>query len=130
MRPRVRGIMRPHERGHPVNHLRVAAIAFVFSLSFAGSVIAQDVRGMEVCTAEKQMERRTSCLQSNVEFLQRALTKFTRETQEKLAATSRELSAAKAETASLKVALDKVRAEIAELKKAKAPAKPENKPAR
>jgi len=122
--------MRPHERGHPVNHLRVAAIAFVFSLSFAGSVIAQDVRGMEVCTAEKQMERRTSCLQSNVEFLQRALTKFTRETQEKLAATSRELSAAKAETASLKVALDKVRAEIAELKKAKAPAKPENKPAR
>jgi len=122
--------MHPHERGHPVNHLRAAAIALVLGLSFAGSAIAQDVRGMEVCTAEKQMERRTSCLQSNIEFLQRTLTKFTRETQDKFAAANRDLSAAKAEIAVLKVALEKVRVELADLKKAKAPAKPGNGPAR
>jgi hypothetical protein len=30
---------------------------------------AQDVPGIEICTVEKTMERRTSCLQSNVDFL-------------------------------------------------------------
>ena len=32
---------------------------------------AQDVPGIEICTVEKTMERRTSCLQSNVDFLQK-----------------------------------------------------------
>ncbi len=32
---------------------------------------AQDVPGIEICTVEKTMERRTGCLQSNVEFLQK-----------------------------------------------------------
>src|SRR6516225_11163010 len=31
---------------------------------------AQDIPGIEICTVEKTMERRTSCLQSNVEFLE------------------------------------------------------------
>ena len=35
---------------------------------------AQDIRGLEACVAEKQMERRTGCLQANVEFLQQVLT--------------------------------------------------------
>jgi hypothetical protein len=43
-------------------------------------VAAQDIRGVEVCPAEKQMERRTECLQANVEFLQQALNKLARET--------------------------------------------------
>jgi len=46
----------------------------------------QDIRGMEVCTAEKQMERRTSCLQANAEFLQQALIKLDRETRDRIAA--------------------------------------------
>ena len=46
----------------------------------AAPALAQDIRGLEVCTAEKAMERRTSCLQSNVEFLQQALAKQARET--------------------------------------------------
>ena len=36
----------------------------------AGVARAQDVPGIEICTVEKTMERRTSCLQSNVELLQ------------------------------------------------------------
>ena len=39
---------------------------------------------MQICTVEKQMERRTSCLQANVEFLQDALLKLSRETQAKI----------------------------------------------
>ncbi len=78
---------------------------------------AQDVRGLEVCTAEKTMERRTSCLQSNVEFLQRALSKNTREAAERLTAASREHAAQKSELATLKAAVAKLEHELAELKK-------------
>jgi hypothetical protein len=77
---------------------------------------AQDVRGLEVCTAEKQMERRTGCLQSNVEFLQQALAKLTRETQDKIAAAGRDLAAARAEIATLKSIMAKLSGELAELK--------------
>jgi hypothetical protein len=101
--------------------LRPAGLVLVISLSPAG---AQDIRGMEVCTAEKQMERRTACLQANVEFLQQALIKLARETQEKIAAADRDLSAARAEIAALKSTMEKLNSE---LKQMKVKAEPENK---
>ncbi len=79
---------------------------------------------MEVCTAEKQMERRTACLQANVEFLQQALMKLARETQEKIASADRDLSAARAEIAALKSTMEKLNGE---LKQMKVKAEPENK---
>jgi hypothetical protein len=42
---------------------------------------AQDIPGLEVCTTEKQMERRTGCLQGNDQYLQQALSKLARETE-------------------------------------------------
>src|ERR1700739_3597598 len=85
---------------------------------------AQDIRGLEVCTAEKQMERRTSCLQANVEFLQQALLKLSRDTQDRIAATDRELASARAEITGLKSTLEKLSSELAETKaKAEPPAK-------
>jgi predicted RNase H-like nuclease (RuvC/YqgF family) len=84
--------------------------------------LAQDIRGLEVCTAEKQMERRTGCLQANVEYLQQALAKLTRETQDKLAAAGRDLASARAEIATLKSALAKLSGEVAELKAKAEPA--------
>ena len=80
---------------------------------------AQDIRGLEVCTAEKAMERRTGCLQSNVEFLQRALAKQARETQAKIDAANKEAAAQKVEIAALKSELAKLQQELAELKKPK-----------
>jgi hypothetical protein len=85
---------------------------------------AQDIRGMEVCTAEKQMERRTACLQANVEFLQQALNKLAHDTQEKSAAADRDLAAARAEIAALKSTVEKLNGE---LKQMKAKAEPESK---
>ena len=88
------------------------------------SASAQDIRGMEVCTAEKQMERRTSCLQANVEFLQQALVKQSRDTQDKITATDRDLTAARAEIAVLKLAIEKLNTELTQIKaKAEPPAK-------
>lgn len=71
---------------------------------------------MEICTAEKQMERRTSCLQSNVEFLQQTLNKLSRETAQKMATAERDLAAANAEITALKSAVDKLTQELAKTK--------------
>jgi peptidoglycan hydrolase CwlO-like protein len=79
--------------------------------------VAQDIRGMEICTAEKQMERRTSCLQANVEFLEQALNKLTRETERKMAAADRDLAAARAEIAALKSTVDKLSQDLAKAKR-------------
>ncbi len=95
-------------------------LAFMFAiLALAAPVAGQDIRGLEHCTAEKAMERRTSCLQSNVEFLQQALAKQTRETQGELDAARQEAAAQKAEIAALRAELAKLRLELTELKKAK-----------
>ena len=97
-------------------------LAPLIFLAIAVPAAAQDIRGLEICTAEKAMDRRTSCLQSNVEFLQQALAKQVRETQAKIDAVNKDAAAQKAEIAALKTALEKLQRELAELKKEK-PAK-------
>jgi septal ring factor EnvC (AmiA/AmiB activator) len=77
---------------------------------------AQDIRGMENCGAEKQIDRRTGCLQANVEFLQQEIAKLKRETQAQIAAANRDLAGARAESAALKSALAKLEADVAQLK--------------
>lgn len=106
---------RQRHRRHPAA-AQWARCAGLFFLVWLSPAAAQDVRGLEVCTAEKQMERRTGCLQSNVEFLQQALAKLTRETQDKFAAAGRDLAVARAEIATLKAAMTKTNSELAELK--------------
>jgi prefoldin subunit 5 len=64
-------------------------------------VRAQDVPGIEICTVEKTMERRTSCLQSNVDFLQKTITKLSADHQQKLDAANRQIETLKATIASL-----------------------------
>ena len=104
--------------------MKIAAAIPVLALLALSSATAQDIRGLEVCTAEKQMERRTGCLQANVEFLQQVLSKLARETQDKIAVASRDLAAARAEIAALKSALAKLDSELAQMKtKIEAPPK-------
>lgn len=86
----------------------IVALALLFSAAAA----AQDVRGLEVCTAEKDMARRTSCLQANVEFLQQELTKQTRRAQDDRAFVVKEITTLKAEIVGLKILLGKAQDEI------------------
>jgi len=67
----------------------------------ARQIRAQDVPGIEICTVEKTMERRTSCLQSNVDFLQKTITKLNVDHQQKLDAANRQIEALKAVVAGL-----------------------------
>jgi hypothetical protein len=76
----------------------------------SGAARAQDVPGIEICTAEKTMERRTSCLQSNVNFLQKTITKLGIDNQQKIDATNRQIEALKSMVAELQKTLAELQA--------------------
>jgi hypothetical protein len=76
-------------------------IATLLMAAFPAGVHAQDVPGIEICTVEKTMERRTSCLQSNVDFLQKTITKLTSDHQQKIDAANRQVEALKSAVAGL-----------------------------
>jgi prefoldin subunit 5 len=79
-------------------------------LLFQTKVRAQDVPGIEICTVEKTMERRTSCLQSNVDFLQKTIAKLAADHQQKLDAANRQIEALKASLISLQKIADDLQA--------------------
>src|SRR5580704_3314079 len=95
---------------------RISRIAVVASLVASpltllpGAATAQDVPGIEICTAEKTMERRTSCLQSNVEFLQKTIAKLALDHQQKLDAANRQIDALKANAVALQKVVDELKA--------------------
>jgi hypothetical protein len=79
-------------------------------LWMSGEASAQDVPGIEICTVEKTMERRTSCLQSNVNFLQTTISKLTADHQQKLDAANRQIDALKATVVSLQKSVEDLQA--------------------
>jgi prefoldin subunit 5 len=90
-------------------------IAFGAALAMATCMLtsatrAQDVPGIEICTVEKTMERRTSCLQSNVDFLQRTITKLRADHEQKLDTANRQIEGLKGTVAGLQKALDELQA--------------------
>jgi esterase/lipase len=92
--------------GRLIRGLGVAALG-VFG---AGIAHAQDVPGIEICTVEKTMERRTSCLQSNVEFLQKTIVRLDAQHQQKLDATNRQIDFLKTNIAALQKVVDDLKA--------------------
>lgn len=81
---------------------RTASMCFAILLLDATAALqAQDVPGIEICTVEKTMERRTSCLQSNVDFLQKTISRLNLDHQQKLDAANRQIEALKATVAGL-----------------------------
>jgi len=104
----------------------VAVAALTACLSATG--YAQDVPGIEICTVEKTMERRTSCLQSNVDFLQKTINKLTSDHQQKLDAANWQIEALKGSLIALQKITDDLQKKTAE-KKPDAPAPKDAAPA-
>ena len=90
--------------------------AFILATVVVSPAAAQDIRGVEKCTAEAQMERRTGCLQANVEFLHQALMKLERDTREKINALTRDLAVSRTEITTLKSTVTKLDSELAQLR--------------
>src|ERR1700757_3137636 len=106
----------------------VASLLTMSCVLISASAGAQDVPGIEICTVEKTMERRTSCLQSNVDFLQKTITKLGADHAQKLDAANRQIDGLKSSLASLQKLVDDLQAaqkktEDAKKKSDAAPAK-------
>ena len=103
---------------------RIKLIATLLIAAFPAYAHAQDVPGIEICTVEKTMERRTSCLQSNVDFLQKTITKLGADHQQKLDAANRQIEALKGTVIALQKFVDDLQKKTAEELKKKADAPP------
>jgi septal ring factor EnvC (AmiA/AmiB activator) len=99
------------------SHKTLSAVLAAAGFLLVTPASAQDVRGLELCTAEKQMERRTGCLQGNVEFLQGVIEKNARDARQKLDAAAKELTAARTEITTLKTMLTATQARLDKLEK-------------
>src|SRR5712675_2667988 len=88
----------------------IASLVLVPCLLMSGDIRAQDVPGIEICTVEKTMERRTSCLQSNVDFLQKTITKLGADHQQKLDAANRQIDGLKSTVVGLQKIVDDLQA--------------------
>jgi hypothetical protein len=88
----------------------VASVALAPCLLIASGASAQDVPGIEICTVEKTMERRTSCLQSNVDFLQKTIARLAADHQQKLDAANRQIEGLKSAVVSLQKVVDDLQA--------------------
>ena len=89
-----------------------------------GAAHAQDVPGIEICTVDKTWERRTSCLQSNVDFLVKTINKMKSDQDQKLDAVRR---LNEAQNAAI-VAAQKAIAELQSAKKPEVPASAKDAP--
>jgi hypothetical protein len=94
----------------------IAAIGFDFAQ-------AQDIAGIEDCTKTTGLDKRTGCLQSNVNFLQRLVTKNSLEASQSLSAIQTEVRALKALVTNLQASVDRLQA----AQKAASDKKPETK---
>src|SRR6266481_5009551 len=111
---RLRAIWRDEQ--HSNEDFMIGWLALVVSTALAATLLtsadapAQDVPGIEICTVEKTMERRTSCLQSNVDFLQKTITKLTADHQQKLDAAKAQIDGLKATVVSLQKTVEDLQA--------------------
>ena len=90
--------------------MRVTPAVLAPCMTISIDARAQDVPGIEICTVEKTMERRTSCLQSNVDFLQKTITKLGIDHAQKLDAANRQIDALKSTVAGLQKTVEDLQA--------------------
>ena len=107
--------------------MRYVAMAMMLTMTAVVTPArAQDVPGIEICTVEKDMARRTGCLQSNVDFLKTTMTKMALDHQRKLDAAIRQIDALRIALAALQKQVETLQAAQGKAESA-APAKNDGK---
>jgi len=113
--------------------IKIAALGLGLVVSACVAATAQDIVGIEDCTKAAGLDKRTGCLQSNVNFLQQLITKNALDARQRLNAANTEIIALKSEIASLKSIVATLQTSVEQLKSAqkaagdKKPAAPEKK---
>jgi hypothetical protein len=90
--------------------LKIAVLCCAIGVLLFDVAQAQDIAGIEDCTKTSGLDRRTGCLQSNINFLQRLLTKNSLEADQRLSAAQNEVLALKRLVASLQAAVERLEA--------------------
>ena len=103
--------------------VRLAVLSLSLIVVAAAAAQAQDIAGIEDCTKTSGLDKRTGCLQSNVNFLQRLVTKNALESFQKLNAANAEIVALKATVSGLQKTVEQLQA----AQKAAGDKKPEGK---
>ena len=103
--------------------VRLAVLSLSLIVVAAAAAQAQDIAGIEDCTKTSGLDKRTGCLQSNVNFLQRLVTKNALESFQKLNAANAEIVALKATVIGLQKTVEQLQA----AQKAAGDKKPESK---
>jgi hypothetical protein len=103
--------------------LKIAALGLGMLVVGFDLARAQDIAGIEDCTRAAGLDKRTGCLQSNVNFLQQLVTKNAAEARQRLNAANNEIVALKSIVTSLQASVEELRA----AQKAAADKKPESK---
>ena len=90
--------------------LKIAVLGLGLTLAGADLAAAQDIAGIEDCTKTTGLDKRTGCLQSNVNFLQQLVTKNAAEARQRLTAANNEIIALKSIVTSLQTSVEQLQA--------------------
>ena len=107
--------------------MRVIRIIAAVTLVWAAAASAQDIAGTEDCTKTQGLDKRTGCLQANVNFLQRTMTRNALEAHRRLQAAEAEIVALKTTLAALRKQVDELQASRAAAEKKAEGAKADEK---
>jgi outer membrane murein-binding lipoprotein Lpp len=90
--------------------IRIAVLGFILIVVGVDAARAQDIAGIEDCAKTSGLDKRTGCLQSNVNFLQRLVTKNALDTRQKLDDAASEIVALKGIVTRLQKTVERLQA--------------------
>jgi hypothetical protein len=95
-----------HARKDGKKMLKVAV--FCWSIIGVDVALAQDIAGIEDCTKTSGLDKRTGCLQSNINLLHQLVTKNSRDMQQRLNAALNEIIALKSAMTTLQARMEQL----------------------
>jgi hypothetical protein len=90
--------------------LKTAVLSLGLIVVAAARAGGQDIAGIEDCTRTTGLDKRTSCLQSNINFLQQLITKNSLDARQRLSAATAEILALKSVVTSLQASVQQLQA--------------------
>jgi hypothetical protein len=96
---------------------RIAALCLGLVVAGFDLAGAQDIAGIEDCTKTTGLDKRTGCLQSNVNVLQQLVTKNALDARQRLTAANNEVVALKNEVGALKSEIGALKGVVTSLQK-------------